>query len=235
MIYGNVEVNTNFGTLETTKTIIDNTIRKYGYGSKGMVAINASGFLMNAGSSYENYVKEWRLSPTAPVIFAHGKLVRDFTGYTLPGTTPVYGLKKNGYLTVHQFEHGGGEHITNNKKILQKMKDEGIRNTMTFAPVLVQNYQVATSATDNNIRQALCQIDRNNFVIITNTNGTGNRGVGFNHKAMAEYMVKLNCRTGYNLDGGGSTNFYYKKNNGTINSIVSTSRRIADILYFVEK
>ncbi len=231
----NVEVNTNFGQLETTKTIIDNSIRKYGYGNKGMIAINASGFLMNAGSSYENYVKEWRLSPTAPVIFSKGKLVRDFTKYTLPSTTPVYALKQNGYLAVYQFEHGGGEHITNNQKILQQMKNNGVRNTMTFSPVLVENYNRVTNSTDNNIRQALCQIDRNNFVIITNTNGTGNRGVGFNHKAMADYMISLNCRTGYNLDGGGSTNFYYKKNNSTVTPIVSTSRKIADILYFVEQ
>ena len=229
----NVEVNTKFGTLETTKTIVDNVINKYNYYTKGMVAVNASGFLMNAGSSYENYVKEWRLSPTAPVIFTRGKLVRDFTKYTLPGTTPVYALKKNGYLTYYSFGSGSGA-VSNNQKIVQQMKNDGIRNTMSFSPVLVKNYTVASNDTSPNIRQALCQIDRNNFVIITNTNGTGNRGVGFNFKNLAEYFVNLNCRTAYNLDGGGSTNYYYKKNSAQIKSVVTTSRRIADILYFVE-
>lgn len=229
----NVAVNTKFGTLETTKTIVDNTIKKYGYSNKGMVAINASGFIMSTGSNYENYVKEWRLSPTSPVIFVRGNLVRDFTGYTLPSTTPVYGMKKNGYMTYYKFG-SGSDAVASNKKLLAQMKSDGIRNTASFSPVLIQNYKIMTSATDNNIRQALCQIDRNNYIIVTNTNGTNNRGVGFNHKAMAEYMIKLNCRNAYNLDGGGSTNFYYKKNNSTLSSIVTTSRTVADILYFVE-
>ena len=230
----NAEVNTNFGTLETTNTILNNVIRKYGYSNKAMIAINASGFLMEAGSNYENYVKDWRLSPTSPVIFIRGKLVRNFTGYTLPSTNPVYGLKKNGYLTYYSFGSGQGS-ISANKKVVEQMKSDGIRNTVSFNPVLVKNYSRVTSDTSNNIRQAICQIDRNNFIIITNTNSTNNRGVGFNFKDLADYMVSLNCRTGYNLDGGGSTNFYYKKNNSSIYSIVTTSRKVADILYFVEQ
>ena len=48
-------------------------------------------------------------------------------------------------------------------------------------------------------------------------------------------MVSLGCRTGYNLDGGGSTNLYYKKNNKNLKHIVVTARKVADVLYFVEK
>ena len=230
----NAEVNTKIGTLETTKTIINNVISKYGYTNKGMIAINASGFLMSTGSSYENYVKEWKLSSTAPVIFIRGKLIRNFTGYTIPATNPVYGLKKTGYLASYSFS-GGSSAIASNKKVLEQMKNDGVRNTVSFIPVLVQNYTRVTNDTSHNIRQALCQIDRNNFVIITNTNSTNNRGVGFNFKDLADYMVSLNCRTGFNLDGGGSTNFYYKKNSGGLSSIVNTSRKVADILYFVEQ
>ncbi len=230
----NAEVNTEFGTLETTNTILNNAIRKYEYSNKGMIAVNASGFLREAGSDFENYVKEWRLSPTAPVIFIRGKLVRDFTNYTLPDTNPVYGLNKNGYLTYYTFGSGQSS-ISANKNVVEKMKSDGIRNTVSFRPVLVKDFNRVTNGTSNDIRQAICQIDKNNFVIITNTNSTSNRSEGFNFKDLADYMVSLNCRTGYNLDGGGSTNFYYKKNNSNLYSIVTTSRSVADILYFVEQ
>ena len=228
----NVAVNTNMGTLETTKTMVDNTISKYGYSKKGMVAINASGFIMSAGDSYENYVKAYRLSSRAPVIFVRGNLVRDFTSYSLPNAMyPVYGLKKNGYLASYSFGGGSGS-VSNNKKVLAQMKSDGIRNTASFPPVLVSNYKAVSSATDHNLRQAICQIDRNNFVIVTNVTS---RAAGWNFKDLSSYMVSLNCRTGYNLDGGGSINLYYKKNSSSLSSVTTSGRRIADILYFVEK
>ena len=228
----NVAVNTNMGTLETTKTMVDNTISKYGYSKKGMVAINASGFIMSAGDSYENYVKAYRLSSRAPVIFVRGNLVRDFTSYSLPNAMyPVYGLKKNGYLASYSFGGGSGS-VSNNKKVLNQMKSDGIRNTASFPPVLVSNYKAVNSSTDHNLRQAICQIDRNNFVIVTNVTS---RSAGWNFKDLSNYMVSLNCRTGYNLDGGGSINLYYKKNSSNLSSVTTSGRRIADILYFVEK
>lgn len=228
----NVAVNNSMGTLETTKTMVNNVISKYGYSGKGMVAINASGFIMNAGDNYENYVKAWRLSSRAPVIFVRGAVVRDFTSYTLPNSMyPVYGLKKNGYLASYSFGGGSGS-VANNKKVLAQMKSDGIRNTASFPPVLVSNYKAVSSATDHNLRQAICQIDRNNFVIITNITS---RSAGWNFKDLSNYMVSLNCRTGFNLDGGGSINLYYKKNSSGLSYVTTSSRKIADILYFVEK
>ena len=228
----NAELNTTIGQLQVTKTMVDNTISKYGYSKKGMLAINASGFIMSAGDSYEKYVSSWRLSSRAPVIFIRGKLVRNYTQYSLPGAMyAVYGLKKNGYLAYYTFG-GGNSAISNNKKVVEQMQKDGIRNTVSFTPVLVVDHKSVTSDTSPNLRQALCQIDRNNFIIITNVTS---RSAGFNFKDMANYMVSLNCRTGYNLDGGGSINLYYKKNNSTVSSIKTSSRPIADILYFVEK
>ena len=72
-------------------------------------------------------------------------------------------------------------------------------------------------------------------MIITNTNSTDNRTVGFSHNELANYMVKLNCKYGYNLDGGGSTNFYYKGNNSDLKSIQNSTRGLVDMLYFIEK
>ena len=228
----NAELNTTIGQLQTTDVMVKNTISKYGYSKKGMFAVNASGFIMSSGDSYENYVSSWRLSSRAPVIYIRGKLVRNFTQYALPKNMyPVYGMKKNGYLSYYTF-NGGNTAISNNKKELEKMKSDGVRTTFSFTPVMVVNHKRVTNDSSTNLRQSLCQIDRNNFIIITNITS---RSSGWNFVDMSDYMIDLNCRTGYNLDGGGSINVYYKKNNSTLNSLTKTSRPIADILYFVEK
>ena len=48
-------------------------------------------------------------------------------------------------------------------------------------------------------------------------------------------MVKMNCKIGFNLDGGGSVNFYYKGSDSRIYSIKNSNRGLVDLLYFVEK
>ena len=52
-------------------------------------------------------------------------------------------------------------------------------------------------------------------------------------------MESYNCKTGFNLDGGGSTSFYYKKSGATKATKLSTpydgKRLLVDMLYFVEQ
>ena len=115
------------------------------------------------------------------------------------------------------------------------MISDGVKNTFAFSPVLVYDGEIKNTQTEKNIRQAICQIDRNNFVFVTNTNSTDNRGVGFDFNSLAQYMMKLNCKIGFNLDGGGSVNHYYKDNTSKLHSVVNSSRGLVDMLYFVEK
>ncbi len=98
--------------------------------------------------------------------------------------------------------------------------------------MLVDNGKVVTSDTSPNIRQGFCQIDKNNFVFITNNDG--NRSAGFSFKKMAEYMVSLRCITGFNLDGGGSTTLLFKNSDNNIITLTGNTRAIADVIYFHE-
>ncbi len=240
------------GTLEKAETILTKEISAKGYSNKGMVAMNASGFIMSTATNddYWNYngYKNEKFSSRAPLIIVNGSVIRNFTNYELPPSLyPLYGLKSNGYLASYGFK-GGSEYIENNKKVAQNVINDGVKYTFSFSPKLVGNYENLTvdkttsSYTNNNVRQALCQIDRNNFVIVSNypmvsdTNAlTGkDRSNGFSLKALANLMVQLNCRTAYNLDGGGSLNLFYKTNNTKVNSVRSGNRLIFDILYFVE-
>ena len=48
-------------------------------------------------------------------------------------------------------------------------------------------------------------------------------------------MISLGCKTGFNLDGGGSAALYIKSKNKTTHTTISNpGREIADIIYFHE-
>ena len=244
----------NFNKLETIKSILNTTISNNNYAKKGMVAVNASASIMNSVTSddywkYQGY-SSYKHSSRAAVIIINGKILRDFTGYVLPEKLyPIYGLKSNGYLASYRFTGNNSSYIESNKKVRQTMVNDGVKYTFSFSPVLVENFVnkttnvTAESYSNPNVRQALCQVDRNNFIIITNYPNVSDtnqltatdRRNGFNFKNLANLMVSLNCRTGYNLDGGGSLNLYYKKNTSTLYNIRSGNRALFDTLYFVEQ
>ena len=227
-------INKKLGVLETGKTILNNEIKSKSYNKKGLIAVNASGFLMTSKEPHIAYDKSWAFTSHAPVIIVDGKIVRNLATKNLPNDIyPIYGLKSNGYLSYFNL-NGGENEIENNKKVIESALNDGIKYTFSFTPILVLNGKVNSTSTSNNIRQALCQIDRNNFVIVTNINPTTNRRAGFSFKDLAEYMVKLNCQTAFNLDGGGSVNLYYKKSSNDLIKVNASNRKIFDMLYFVE-
>ena len=230
-----VAVPSKLGSLNTAKSIINNEIKKKGYEEKGMIAINASGIVGGGfGEKFTKLTPSWVGTAAIPLIINDGKIIRDSTGQETPDVAYLtYGIKKDGYFTYYKY--GSGKDIQYNTKIKEKVIEDGIKDTFGFKPILVWNGKQKSKDKDKNIRQAICQINRNNFVIITNTNDTNNRGVGFNFNDLATYMIKLGCRYGYNLDGGGSVNFYYKSNKKDLYSLKTSTRGLVDMLYFVEK
>ncbi len=240
--------------LETIQSILTRTIKNNKYEKKGLIAINASASIISSATSddYWNYngYSTYKHSSRAPIIIVNGQVIRNFTNYTLPSKLyPIYGLKSNSYLSYYRFKGGNSSYIENNKLIAQNIINDGVKYTFSFNPVLVENYEnkttnmTSSTYTDPNIRQALCQIDRNNYIIIssypnvedTNKVTANERRKGLSFKDLSNLMVSLNCRTGYNLDGGGSLNYYYKKNTGTVYNLKSGNRLLFDILYFVEE
>lgn len=222
----------SFGTLDTTKNILEKEINSNSYQNKGLIAVNASGFTSKDFDSY--YFKKipgYKNTSLAPIVIVNGKILRDFTDQLLPfERIMTYGLKKDGYLAYYDFKK---DSISFNQQLKEKIISDGVKYTIGFTPVLVENGQVAVSNSSPNLRQAICQINKNNFIIVTNTTSNRSQGLGF--LGTAKLMKQLNCRIGLNLDGGGSINMFYKGNNSTISSIKTSSREVADILYFVEK
>ena len=97
----------------------------------------------------------------------------------------------------------------------------------------MENGNIVTKDSSANLRQAICQINRNNFVLITNT--TNNRSAGLGFLGTAKVMKQLNCNLGLNLDGGGSINMFYKGQSPSISTLKSSTRKLVDVMYFVDK
>lgn len=223
----------NFGKqLQTSKTLLTNETTKKNFQNKLIVAVNASGIVLNGvwDQAYYNANHEWNQTSVSPIVIVDGKVLRDFSNKNIPSSKHItYGLKKDGNLEYYKYQIGNN--LQENIKTSQKIINDGVLYTFAFNPVLVLNGKAISNDTSPNIRQGLCQIDKNNFVFITNK---ANRSTGFSFKSLGEYMVKLGCKTGFNLDGGGSASLLLKDSNNNIITIANSTRAIADIIYFHE-
>ena len=225
----------NFGeVLLTPKDLLLQDINNKGYQSKTIIAVNASGIVLknHFDDAYYRANNRWNKSSVSPIVIVDGKVLRDISDGKIPNSKHItYGLKKDGYLGYYNYLKGTNvkENINTSKKII----NDGIKYTFAFKPVLVENHQIVSWEKDPNIRQGLCQIDKNNFVLITNN--SSNRNIGFTFYDLANYMVTLGCTTGFNLDGGFSTALLFKESNSNnINILYGNKREVADILYFHE-
>ena len=230
----NVGIKEPFPQLATSNSIMSYVSKSKNYMNKEMIGSNASGIVSNAF-----YVKvaqampEWKNSSISPAVLVDGKVKRSFTNISIPKLgVQTYGLKSDGYFNYYYLSHYND--VAANELEFNKMIKDGVRNTFAFGPVLIHNGVINNNLKhDNNIRQAIGQIDKNNFVLITTT--TTNRSKGLSHSSLASIMKELKCIEAYNLDGGGSASLIYKpKGSNTSKSVLYTSRAVADIIYFVE-
>lgn len=223
-------------TPEDGKTIITNTINEKNYQNKGLVAVNASAMVSNAYG--KNTPSNWFGTSQIPLILHDGKIIRDSFNETIKTdeTYIIYGLKRNGDLAYYKYAKGSTkEQKEDNQKIRNTIINDGVLYTFGFKPVLLDNGNIVDKTTSPNIRQAICQVDKNNFILLTNT--SSNRQIGFSYKGLAETFKSLNCKTALNLDGGGSTCEFYKDNTNNIKNIETAygGRKLSDMIYFVEK
>ncbi len=230
-----VSISDPFPVLEKPSIIMNRASQKYGFYGKAMIGANGSGFVTNDFyNEVARWYPAWKWSSISPIIIIDGVVVRDYTNLALPGVgANTYGMKRDGYFEAYYVS--SATDMEGNKRGAQQMISDGVLYTFAFNPVLVYKGVKANGleATPN-IRQGIGQIDKNNFVIVTNT--TVNRGWGLTTQQLADVMESLGCYMAFNTDGGGSTNLIYKnRNTDTSSGIVLNNRDVADIYYFVEK
>ena len=233
-----VAVPKKFPSLDRASVIMSYASQKNGLYNKAMIGINGSGFVSDVFNTKigKKYPK-WKYSSKSPLVIVDGQILRNFTNLKMVGGegTLTYGVKKNGYLSAYYLNdlYDKNSNITTAKRLI----NDGVKNTFAFGPYLVRGGKLNTTLKNiPDIRQAIGQIDKNNFVIVTTTVGLNNRISGLTLKRLGQIMYDLGCKEAYNTDGGGSTNLIYKnRNSDMINGIVTKSREVADVIYFVEK
>lgn len=125
----------------------------------------------------------------------------------------------------------------------QTLLDEGVWQTLSFGPALVEDSRVVdgidsveidTNFGNHSIqgdqpRTAIGIIDDNHFVFVV-VDGRSSTSAGVTMSELAQIMVDLGATTAYNLDGGGSSEMWF--NGEVVNSPSNGGERAtSDILY----
>lgn len=142
----------------------------------------------------------------ANVIISKGNVVRN-NGYAT-----VIGVTSEGYLN---------EYVN---KPISSLQNDGVMTTFGHSNRL---YPQNDSSNDKTNRTVICQINKNNFVLIS--------GSGVPEKMVYDLNKVINISACYNLDGGGSRKLYYKTQNSSMIKRFGGTRAIPDMIYFVEE
>jgi len=205
---------------ESVPQIINRGIVENGLTGMALVGSNAS---FTKSSNYDPPLGNFNLTegkvtmnnPGGPGFKAYG-------AYILYTT-----ISKEGKLTNYGPPRSTGAERT----LFAKMIDDGIRNTIGLyhGMQLIQDYQVYYITEPRSaIRISLCQVNKNNFIYFLSTR----LNTMTEH---AEMQKKYGCLNGVNLDGGGSTNLFYKQQGeGAVTLVKGSGRVRPEAIYFSE-
>ncbi|HJV44492.1 MAG TPA: phosphodiester glycosidase family protein [Bacillota bacterium] len=156
--------------------------------AKAIAGINAGGFDDSRGRGTGGV-------PMGLVI-SHGKYIfgdKDEEG-------PMIALSKDGALTIGSFNY-------------QQLQNMGVQEAVSFGPLLVKNGQSFLKPSDDTWgiapRSAIGQREDGAIVLLA-LSGRGNGGIGATLMDCANEMIKNGAVMAANLDGGYSTELYYK-------------------------
>lgn len=226
----------NYGSsLTKPSTLLSNAISTYGLSNKALIGFNASGFYLKDtyDASSVNKYPAFNKTSVGTIVITNGKVVRN--AYTKAYKTwYIAGVDSSNTLRIFTDKAGTSDsELATKKTWADGVISSGIRNTFTFGGPLVIDGKASNITTSFPSpssalnRQAICQIDANNFVLITGSKLTRNN--------LIDIMLDLKCKTGTNLDGGGSIALLYKeKNSNTIKKVIGDSRALTEVGYFSE-
>ena len=165
-----------------------------------------------------------------------GIVIRNGTIYRDSGARQGLAIYKDGTMKVYD------ETQTN----AQTLVNEGVWQTLSFGPALLQDGQVISgidnleidtnfgnhSIQGNQPRTAIGIIDDNHFVFVV-VDGRSRTSSGVTMSGLAKIMQSLGAKTAYNLDGGVSSEMWF---NGQVvnNPSNGGERATSDIIYITK-
>ena len=201
---------------------------------KAAIAYNASGFYDKRISTWKPVSDYYDLRTNSWFVITEGKVTRKRLTEKETPQSVIIGIAPSGELKIYDGKVNGEE---DRKKKSDLILSDHIKNTWSFSPVLIKNGKVITSSNNQSAyREAICQINTNNYVVLTSI--TAKR-----LSEVSTILQKIGCKTAFNLDGGGSISMFYKQSNTTSVTKVkcsdgsshNTCRSVVDGIYFIEK
>ena len=161
-------------------------------------------------------------------------------GYVLRNGVIYRNTAKSNQEDLVIYEDGAFEIIKEEETSLESLLEKGAYNVLSFGPALIENYNVSVTKNDevgksmaSNPRTLIGMIDDLHYVFIV-SDGRTSESEGLSLYELATFAKKLNIKTAYNLDGGGSSAMYF---NGKVINKPTTSgrniseRSVSDIVY----
>ena len=161
-------------------------------------------------------------------------------GYVLRNGVIYRNTAKSNQEDLVIYEDGTFEIIKEEETSLESLLEKGAYNVLSFGPALIENYNVSVTKNDevgksmaSNPRTLIGMIDDLHYVFIV-SDGRTSESEGLSLYELATFAKKLNIKTAYNLDGGGSSTMYF---NGKVINKPTTSgrniseRSVSDIVY----
>ena len=219
------------GKSKLTEYILEDTVKKEDLKNKYILGFNASPPCNNI--YYDKWSSKYQLKEPSPLMIQNGKVL-------------VNDPNKSSSLFIYYLDDSNQLRYTNRvnnmtveerKKVYDEIIASGAKNTMTWRPILVDNYKVADLEDEfvkmeSTRKQAICQLDSNNFIIITSENSKA--GVT-SYSKLASYIQKLGCRVAVEFDAGGSTSLLWKnKGSNDVSRITGGGRQLTSVVYFTE-
>lgn len=197
--------------------------------SKGLIAFNASGFYVKG--AWEPPSDYYNLRSDSWLVLNDGKVTRNRMTDGAR-TRTIIGISATGDLKIYPTK----QDVNYRQIIYNAIMNDKVKNTFSFSPELVKNGVSVSSGNVGAQRQAICQVNSNNYIMLTTMY---NMTIG----ELGPIFVKLGCQTAFNLDGGGSTSLFYKKAGTSTSTKIKcsdgtnggTCRSIIEGIYFVEK
>ncbi len=129
--------------------------------------------------------------------------------------------------------------IRENEISAQELIEQGVRDVLSFGPMLVLNGEVQVSESlsvgtysDDNPRTAIGMVEPLHYLFVV-SDGRTDKDKGLTPFQLAELMRDMGAQLAYNLDGGGSSTMVYE---GEIINFPTArgyweERRVSDIVY----
>ena len=217
--------------LKRPKVILEQAVSKYNLKDKIVLGSNASS-PVKVGSYYNELARKnsfYNLKEPSALLIYNGQILNNDPEETLTGPTLYYLDSSNQLNYVSGLK---SKTVEQRKTIFQNIIDSGAYNTFAFRPALVENYKALSAKVDgdyNALRQGFCQIDSNNFILVTSDTKR------WYLPDFAKFMQSIGCKTAINFDGGGSTATFYKPAGAdTIKTLAGNDRSLSSVMYFTE-